>query len=280
MEKNKTLRHASLFILLSVYCINILAVSYPTLTGAKATALSGSSVAVTDFWSLANNPALMPFYDKNTIGLYYDNRFLLKATSTAVLGAMLKVDNTGTFGIHISQFGGLNYGETTAGLAYAKAFAQRFSFGLSFNYLLIYFVDDIYGKAHGFTFDIGMYAKVSRSVAFGFYIANPACLKLATYNQTKEYIPTVLRLGLTYSLSRYCMLTVETEKDIDFPAVYRFACEYKVNDYLLLRGGLSFPDVSFACGVGTCIKKLTVDVSSTYHTVLGYSPQISLMYSF
>jgi hypothetical protein len=47
-----------------------------------------------------------------------------------------------------------------------------------------------------------------------------------------------------------------------------------------VRGGISTNPGIYSFGFGVDYKKLRVDFSSSVHNVLGYSPQISLIYTF
>ncbi len=279
MKKNECLRLLLLSILLFYKSISAFSINYSLVVGARSAALAHASVALKDPFAVFNNPAMMAYSAKIGIGLHYENRFLLKETSTSCLGVMIPFDKNGVFGIHILHFGYVNYGELNAGLSYAKSFGNVFAFGLKFDYLLNYFGEETYGKCSGFTFDIGMYGQITKSFGIGFHVFNPARLKMCTYNDTKEYIPTIFRLGLIYTIAKKCMLTVEAEKDLETNPLYRLGFEYGLNEHFYLRTGISFPDVEYALGVGWKMKSLSVDFSSNYHSVLGYSPQLSLIYN-
>jgi hypothetical protein len=128
------------------------------IVGARAKGMGDVAVGIPCFWSVRNNQAAMPFYGKMSAGLYYDNRYLLKETSTVLLGCMFPLkDKSNVFGGNISHYGGKNFGEMEVGIAYAKSFAGVFSFGLQFDYLLTSFGDSFYGKRSGFTFEAGIY---------------------------------------------------------------------------------------------------------------------------
>jgi hypothetical protein len=251
-----------------------------TSIGARANGMGNVSVAVPDFWSLYNNQAVMPFYGKMAMGIYYDNRYLLKETSTAVLGFMLPLKNgSDVFSANLYHYGGGNFGEMKAGIAYSKSFASVFSFGLQFDYLLDYFKDATYGKRSGFTFETGLYGQITKSFSIGFHVYNPARLKMISYNNTTEYIPTILRLGLAYKFRGKCIVGLEAEKNLDTKMQVHAGIEYMISDFLILRGGLRFPDFSFSLGLGTQLKSLSIDFASSYHPYLGYSPQLSLIYA-
>ena len=277
MHTNKQIWKRLLFYIVLSNSLSLYSINYAPIVGARSAGMSHCSVGLKDYWSVFNNPAMMTFYDRMSVGIFYDNRFLLKETSTSCLGYMLPVEKAGVFGVHVLHFGHVNYGELNAGISYAKCFANVFAFGLRFDYLLNYFGDAAYGKCSGFTFEIGMYAQVTKSVGIGFHVFNPAHLTMSTYNDTKEYIPTILRLGCSYEISKKCLLLVDIEKDMDMKTLCRLGVEYTIINNVYLRGGLSFPDFEFALGVGWKSKLFSIDVASTYHTVLGYSPQLSMI---
>ena len=246
--------------------------------GARTNGMGNVVTAVPDFWSVDNNVAMMPFYGKMSAGLYYDNRFLLKETSTAALGFVFPLKNkSDAFGAVLKHYGSANYGKMKCGISYAKSFANVFSFGLQFDYLLDYF-GDIYGKRSGFTFEIGMYGQITKNFAIGFHAYNPARLKMITYNDITEYIPTVLRLGASYTFKQKCIVALDVVKNLDTKIQCHTGFEYKFADYLIIRGGLRFPDFSFHAGLGTAFKGLALDFASSFHPSLGYSPQLSLKY--
>ncbi len=251
-----------------------------TTIGARTKGMGGIAVAIPDFWSIQNNQAILPFYGKTTIGLYYDNRYLLKETSTSALGFTFPLKNGyDVFSTSLCYYGGSSFGEMKIGVAYARSFASVFSFGVQFDYLLDYFKDATYGKRSGFTFEVGLYGQVNKNLSLGFHVYNPARLKMITYNNTIEYIPTVLRLGIAYTFRKKCIIGLDIEKNLDTRIQYHAGIEYTILKYLILRGGVRLPDFSFSIGLGTQYKGFSVDFGSSYHPHLGYSPQLALIYT-
>ena len=247
--------------------------------GARTNGMGDIVAAITDFWSVDNNPAALPFYGKMSVGLYYDNRFLLKETSTTALGFIYPLKNkSDVFGTVLKHYGGANYGKLKYGINYAKSFANVFSFGVQFDYLLDYFGDATYGKRSGFTFEVGMFGKVTKNFSIGFHAYNPARLKMITYNDVTEYIPTILRLGASYQFRKKCIIGLDVSKNLDTKMQCHAGVEYIISDYLMVRGGFRFPDFSFHAGIGTYFKGIALDFASSYHPNLGYSPQLSFVY--
>ncbi len=279
MTTYKQMKYIFFFFTLTFNFLSVSAINYLPTKGARSSAMAHASVALKDKSAIFNNPAIMAYNDGINVGLHYDNRFLLKETSTSSLGFVLPVEKVGAFGLQLSHFGGANYGELHTGLSYAKSFGNIISFGLGFYYLMNYFSEKTYGNCHGFAFDIGIYSQITKRLGIGFYTFNPARLKMCTYNDTKEYIPTLLRLGLSYDLSKKCLLITEIEKDLDKKFLYRIGLEYSIIDQLQIRTGCSFPYFEYSIGAGWKTNYLLVDFAFNYHFILGYSPQLSLIYT-
>jgi len=259
--------------------LSLAALNEPTGVGARCKGMGGVFVAVVDFWAMQNNQALMPFYEKMSAGVYYDNRFLLKETSTAAVGFVFPATQKNDFfGFSLNHYGGGNFGNLQAGFAYAKSFANVFSLGLQFDYLYNYFGDAAYGHRSGFTFEIGMYGKVTSDFSLGFHLYNPARMKMITYNEVKEYIPTLLRLGMAYDFKKKCIVGFDIEKNLETKMQYLAGIEYIFADYFILRGGMRLPDFSLSLGMGTQVKNLVIDFAASYHSYLGISPQITVLY--
>ena len=268
--------------LLFAFCVplSLAALNEPTGIGGKCKGMGGVSVAVIDFWAMQNNQAIMPFYEKMAVGVYYDNRFLLKETSTAAVGFVFPATKKNDyFGVSLNHYGGGNFGNLQAGFAYAKSFAKVFSFGLQFDYLYNYFGDAAYGHRSGFTFEVGMYGQITPEFSLGFHLYNPARLKMITYNDVKEYIPTLLRLGMAYNFKKKCVVGFDIEKNLDTKMQYLAGVEYIFSDYFILRGGVRLPDFSFSLGMGTQVKNMVIDLAVSYHSILGMSPQITVLYN-
>ncbi|MDR1793724.1 MAG: type IX secretion system membrane protein PorP/SprF [Bacteroidales bacterium] len=260
------------------FSTTVLAANEPLTVGGRVKGMSNISVSVVDFWSIANNPAVMPFYGKLSVGIAYENRFLLKETSNAVFGMSIPAGKAGAFGFCMNHFGGNNYGQFNAGLSYSLSFAKVFSFGLKFNYLMEHFGSSEYPARHGFTFDVGMYGQVTPQFSLGFFVSNPARLRMQTYNDIKEYLPTVFRLGAGYKFGQKFLLAAELEKNLEARMQGNLGAEYVFADYLSIKAGLRVPDFQFTVGIGTKFKGLSIDFASTYQLQLGYCPQISLHY--
>lgn len=244
--------------------------------GGRSAAMGLSSAAVSDFWSVNNNQAGMAFYDKTAAGIYYENRFLIKEMASQT-GAFTLKTKYGLLGASVGYSGDANYHTTKAGLAYAMKIGNRFAAGVQLDYLGTALAED-YGKHANVTFDLGIMVRITEQLTFGAHTFNPLHVKLTDYNN--ESIPAILNAGLSYTFSDKLLLTAEAFKNSEFPMEFRTGAEYKLGKIAYARVGLSTSPARYTFGFGLEMKNFTLDLSSSVHQQLGFSPQASMQYSF
>lgn len=249
-----------------------------TCIGARAAGMAHVSVAMSDMWSCFNNQASLGFYKHMAAGVHYENRYLTSFTSVGAVGAVFPVPRVGVWSVAVQLQGGGGYNRMQSGVAYSRAFGRHVAVGLQFDYLLHYFGESYYGRAHGFTCELGLYARLTPQLSLAFHTYNPFRLCMLGSKEEKEYISTLFRIGAAYKLGS-CMLALELLKDMDTRMNAAMAIEYAFARYVSLRAGVRLPDFEFSAGLGCKVKGVEIDLSSSYHTVLGYSPQISMVYN-
>ena len=250
--------------------------SFDDAVGARATALGNNASNLTDVFSVHNNQAGIGFLKKFTFGVAAKNKFLIKELTVADAAGVFPT-KTGVFGLGIHHSGTSLFSERKIGIAFAKSFADRFSFGLQFDYLGISISE--YGSKNLFTFEVGLqYFIMPEKLLIGAHVNNP--LRINIEDETNEKLPTVMRFGLNYMPSKKVSLLAELEKDIDFDPVYKFGLEYLPVDKFALRAGFNANPFQASFGVGVILKNLTIDVASNYHPEVGVSPNLSLTYAF
>jgi len=245
-----------------------------TPTGARSAAMANASVGLSDVWSNQHNQAALAFVRNISGGAYYENKFTLKELSIKAAALALPIRG-GTFGLLVSSFGYHLYSENKCALSFAKAFGEKFSMGVSMDYLNV-ILGEGYGRKDMLVAEFGMLSKPLKNMTIGVHVYNPTRTKIAEYNG--ERIPTIFRLGGNYSFSDKVLLAVETEKDIAYKPVFKTGLEYQPFKTLYLRAGISTNPVLSSFGFGIRLKNLQMDFSSNYNQVLGFSQQLGLMY--
>jgi len=252
----------------------ISAQNIPTNIGGAESAMGGIGVASTDIWSAANNQAALGFNKSYGAGFYYENRFLMKELSLNALTLVLPTSK-GSFAANISYFGYSQYNEKKIGLAYGMALSKRFAVGVQLDYLSTY-IGNNYGSKSAYTFEVGIMTILTDEITLGVHVFNPIRAKINDYDD--ERVPLMLKLGLEWELSDNFIASAEIDSDIENELILRGGLEYRIKKILYARIGLSNNPNIFSFGVGLQFSNLRMDFSSSMHQVLGYSPQLSLIY--
>ena len=245
--------------------------------GGRAAAMGGTSVASRGLWAMQNNPAGMANLDKISLGLYYENRWMLPETAYKC-GAFALPTKFGCLGLSFNQFGSSKYNENKFGLAYAKDFGRYLQIGLQLDYLLLKIGND-YGKFSAVTFEMGIQSQVTDKLRLGTYIFNPVNF---SFEQTlnHEKLPIVMRFGMAYQFTKDFIGQCEIEKNTEREGVsLRGGLEYEAVKNLYIRAGAQSNPGILTFGVGYAIRFAQVDVAAQLHNELGASIQIGMIFS-
>lgn len=244
--------------------------------GARSASLGHSSTTLFDVWSARNNQGSLAFVRKAEAGAFYENRFFLKELSQSGFGVVMPIKK-GTFGLTYSTFGYKLYRESQVTLSYAIKLNEMIGVGVGIDYLNTK-IADIYGQANAFTGSVGLTAKLIPQLMISTHIYNPFRTKITNYNNEK--VPTIFKFGAQYTFSKKVFLVAEAEKTSAQKLNIKGGIEYNPSSLIYLRvGGSSYPNQA-AFGIGVNYQGLKIDVSSMYHSVLGFSPQVGLSYAF
>jgi hypothetical protein len=89
-----------------------------------------------------------------------------------------------------------------------------------------------------------------------------------------------MKAGISYKPFKKLMLNLETEKDIDYPAMVKAGVEYEIVTHLFLRTGITSKPFVNHFGIGFSRKHFHFDYALRTHPVLGFSHHLSLVCSF
>ena len=245
--------------------------------GGRAAAMGGSSVASQGLWAMQNNPAGMANLEKISLGLYYENRWMLPETAYKC-GAFALPTKFGTLGLSFNQFGSSKYSENKFGLAYAKGFGRYLQVGLQLDYLLVKIGND-YGSFRAFTFELGLQSHVTDKLTLGAYVFNPVSFRLEqTLNHEK--LPIVMRFGLAYKFTKDFLGQCEIEKNTEREGVsLRGGLEYEAFKNFFIRAGVQTNPGILSFGLGYGIRFAQINVAAQLHNELGASIQVGMIFS-
>lgn len=244
--------------------------------GARAAAMGDASVTLADVFSTTTNQAGLAYVRQYTVGIFSDRKFLSAAINNFNLGAALPVEKVGTFGISANFYGYKYYNETKIGVAYARAFGEKVALGVQLDYLRFYVFEG--GTRQLVTVEAGVQYKPWKVLTLGAHLYNP--IPYSIEKIYKERLPTVLKFGLGYEPSRKVLLAVAYQQDIHYKPQFKAGIEYRPLKYVTARAGVQLLPFSASLGFGANVAGLNIDVAGAYHPVLGFTPQLALIYSF
>jgi hypothetical protein len=267
-------RGLSVLLFIIPYCA--VSAGDPIIAGARAAALGYTSVTQSDEWSVFNNQAELAWCSRFSAGIYFENRYLVKELSCKALAVTLPVGR-GAFGVSFRHFGFDLYSELNGGVAYGMRLTRSFSAGISVDYLRLH-VSDGFKDNHAVTCQVGLAFRAGEHLRLGLHIANPVPVLLSRISG--ERLPTLIRFGLSWQVTEGLHADAEVEKDLAHKPAVKVGIEYRPARPLFIRIGFVSNPSAFTMGFGFELGNVRFDIASSYHMVLGYSPQASLSYLF
>lgn len=261
----------------AILCLSIAvsATDNPPL-GARSQGMAGCGTALhNDVWGVQNNQASLADLESITGSVFYESRFMMSELGMKAFAAGMPM-KFGTFGLNVNSFGFSQYSEMKAGIAYAQKLGERFSMGVQLNYFNTR-IGENYGSSAAVGGEIGILAEPVKNLTVGLHLFNPTRAKLS--GNLTERIPTIMRFGLSYKFSDQVFIITEAEKDVDYKTTFRGGLEYRPLPSFYIRAGAASNPGLVSMGFGVVLKKFRLDVASSFHSVLGFSPSVGLQYA-
>ena len=246
-------------------------------SGSRSNSLANASVCLEDVYAYHNNPANLSFVKNVSVGLSYENRFLLKELQNQSLAIAIPL-KYGVLSIGGNTFGYQNFRTFKSGLGYAMLLTKDLSMGIQMNHQMIR-LSEAYGINQTVTGELGLSYSVNGDWSIGMSVYNIGRNKLSLYPEDRY--STTMRLGTKYQLSEKTMLLAEFEKDVEHDLRSKVGIEYLPVKSLAFRGGFATSPIELSFGLGWLIsEKYTLDFGTQFHQFLGWSPHISFKYVF
>lgn len=257
--------------LLLIFKSNLtLASGEPFPIGAKSWGIGNATVALADRNAIFNNPAGLGFLKDNFVSSSYHARYNIAGLQTLSLSGNYNA-KLANIGLGVERFGDKLYNEQKLGIAIGKSM-NRVALGLKVSYFQAA-IENFAAKNTLLT-EFGVMTKLSSKVQVGFHAYNLTGAKLFASQQ----IPTVLRLGLSFSPTKQILLVTEAEKNIELPTLIKAGLEYQIVKNFYLRTGLTSKLNNAHFGFGFQSKQLIFDYALSSHSALGFSNHLSISY--
>ncbi len=242
-------------------------------TSARSTAMGGTGLTFNDINSAFSNQAGLAQLTELGVILSAESRFIQSPINN--FGAATALPSKfGVFGLALSHYGIQDFNEQKIGLTYARKLTKGLSLGAQFDFINVNI--PTYGAKGALTFEIGLQAAISKEIQLGVHVFSPINVEVID-----DYaIPTIYRAGIAYIPSSKTQLTLEIEKDIDFPTRVRTGVEYRFIEDFYMRVGAATAPTIVTFGIGVQVPSgLGIDISSSYHQILGITPSVAIIYT-
>lgn len=243
--------------------------------GARSNSLANASVTIADVWAYHHNPGALGELKQTSVGVSYENRFLLKEFQSQGL-AFAQPLKVGVISVGAQFYGYRQYRTQRIGAGYSMKLAERFFAGVQLNYLGLQ-LNENYGNRHGVSAEAGVQALLTENWRLGFSVTNIGRAKLSDYQD--ERFSTDFRLGMSYNLSNKVLFLLEGSKTIIDKAKIKAAVEYQAFSNFFVRAGVATAPIEFTFGLCYKWKVISIDAGTSYHQLLGWSPNFSLTYT-
>lgn len=244
--------------------------------GARYVGLGAYSKNFADVYSFTQNQAALANVKSTSVALYGERRFLVQELNlySAVLALPTK---SGNFGVQADYFGYKNFNESQIGLAYARNLGSKIDVGVKFNYYGLKI--PAYGEASAVNFEAGALFHLTNKLHAGVHVFNPVGGKLGK-NGNEEKLASAYKAGLGYEASDKFFVSTEVIKQEDQPVNVNVGFQYNFIKQFMMRAGIATGTNNSYIGVGLLVKQFRLDVVTSYHPQLGFTPGVLVLFDF
>ncbi|MFT5581171.1 MAG: hypothetical protein ACI9G9_000417 [Psychromonas sp.] len=243
--------------------------------GAESAAMAHTTLTDFNGFSPFHNPGLIAKKQGLAFGLHYQNLFSLQDLQTQAASLVSSNDKMG-FSLSVSKYGRSSYQETQAALGFGLKLSPQLFVGIKADYFVLQ-LPEYYGKTENFSASLGLVYVLNEEWEFGSSFLNVNQDLLSDFKEDR--MTPLLRMGAKFSPSSSTSIRAEVWKEPASQLALKLGADYRLASSFYLRGGVDIFQRQFAFGFGYRIKNWQMDISSQYHTRLGWSPVFSLSYS-
>lgn len=246
-------------------------------SGSRFQALSDASVGMSGCWSVFGNQAGLAGINRTVVGGSFQNRFLVNELSTRA-GFLVFPVQSSVFAFSLSQFGQIPFRQEKFGLAYARQISPKLNFGMQFNCYRL-FLSEENSSVSSYGIEVGAQYLATEQLVLAIQVINPYRTGIRLSSGMFRY-PSRIKVGTFYRLSDLFSLTSELENDFSDHFILKTGIEYTILEIFFVRAGFAGKPYQLSAGIGFEVKKVTLDLATTYNQYLGNSPSVSFQYQF
>lgn len=244
--------------------------TYPK--GARSMGMANAHVTLEDGWSVFNNIGALGRLPSTQAFFSYDHRLGIQELTTLAAGAAV-VRDFGVFGLSLSQYGSTLFNQQNIGIGFSNTLGIG-SFGFKVNY----FQTNIegFGRSGSPLLEFGGVAALGSNLFFGAHVYNFTRSKFSKAGS--DYLPTVIKAGLSYRPVDKLLINVEAEKEIILLPQFKMGIEYNLLNKFWARSGIHTHPSNLFFGMGFKPKRYHIDYALSQNYRLGYTHHFSFNY--
>ena len=248
---------------------------YPT--GSRAAGMGNAFVSQYDVFSVYHNQAGLANLERTSISFFYENQFLVKEMSVRA-GLLTFHTGSGNFAVQYNSFGPPEWRESNAGLAYSRYLSKKLSAGLQLSYFGTR-LPEVNRSVSTFSFEMGAIYQLTNNTFLGAHLANPYAPAITTTSYS-ESIPWRFTIGGHTNFTNEFTFAYEIETTRSATPVLQLGAQWEAAENVFLRGGFNTGPARVFAGFGYVSNFFIIDAAFSYHQLLGYTPSVSLIFSF
>lgn len=225
------------------------------------------------------NPSLLGLMDTKFIHIEYFNRYGVKELGVVNAGFCWP-NQWLSVGVNISSFGYDKYRESLLRLSLGKQLSDKWRVGISICYSLLQ--TELYEKSpQCLSTDVGILFQPVEKLFIGMLIMNyPSVMLTEKDIERKDFTDYSVQMGFQWEVINRVLIVGNMESNTDYSITGSIGIEYQPFDRFCLRAGMKATPLLPSIGVGYRFSRFTIDAVALYHSVLGISMGIGVMYSF
>lgn len=185
-----------------------------------------ASVAYNAEWQPFQNPASLASETQFGLTLLYENKYITKELSNAVVGGAFPTKYINV-GASFSYFGYSVYNEMLASLTFARTFGGIFHVGVEFDYYTVYLSPSERYRGT-FAAQVGLQVQILPTLMVGFNVFNPTFSAVKSDLVTQQ-LPSVFSLGARYQIHEQVSCLVQFDKEVQ--SAFRWAVGFEYSPY-------------------------------------------------
>lgn len=262
----------SFFLLLFFTCPFVLFSQF--YSGAENSGRAGAFVFNNGVWSTSGNQAGLGLVNSIESGVFYTNKYLNQELHGVSIVTTLPF-SSGTFGFEVQQLMFSSFSDRSYTIAYGMKLSKNISAGVGLLYRQISF-GNYYGSGGNIIVEGGVTWLASEQFACAVHVSNPFFSHVKyIYN---EIIPVILSLGTSYKPISGLSIVLQIDKDFTSGFNTHISLEKIIYKDIIITVGYQTTPNLYAFGLGLNKKKWRGNMSFSVDPILGWYPELSVVY--